>query len=181
MARRPGGLVGGFAGGGVNVAVGNAGNQGLLPELVQVRETGLSILTKLMPQWNGTPEQVQELAQLKYVNSNTEIINPRERDVLLEVVSMLSKYRYEDILAFLRSAPDADYIMWNQPAMEEGRARVAREIAIQQSEPQGIKGVGKCRVCPSTELQIATKQTRSCDEEATVSYACVACGAKWRK
>ena len=150
------------------------------PVINIVQETGYSILHQLMPIWKGTEEQILQLSQLKYENASP-IIDVNRRDIIMEIIGMLRNQPFSDVIAFLTDAPNPEFILWDQKSMDEGRIRVIREINIQQSEEVGVKGVGKCKYCPSTELVFAQKQTRSGDEPMTVIVRCVMCQKQWRQ
>jgi DNA-directed RNA polymerase subunit M/transcription elongation factor TFIIS len=94
---------------------------------------------------------------------------------------MLRYQEFDDVIYFLTNAPDPAFILWDQESLDEGRLVVAREIAIQQAEEVGVKGVGKCRYCQSTELVFALRQLRSGDEPATIFVRCVFCTKQWRQ
>lgn len=150
------------------------------PVINIVEDTGYSILIKLIDVWEGTVEQAQQLTALRYQNGNS-IIDINRRDVIMEIIGMLRIQPFDEILDFLTDALDPGFILWEQESMDEGRVKVAREIVIQQAEEVGVKRVGKCRYCPSTELVFATKQLRSGDEPATIFVRCVMCQKNWRQ
>lgn len=145
-----------------------------------VQETGYSIMMGLMDVWNGTEEQVKVLLQLRYSNGNL-IIDPNRKDIIMEIIGMLRIQSFDEIIDFLTDAPSQEYILWDQKSMDEGRNKVSREIDMNQAKDEGVKGIGKCRYCPSTELAFATKQTRSGDEPMTVFVRCVMCQKQWRE
>lgn len=150
------------------------------PTVTIVEETGYSLLMKLLPVWNGTIEQAQQLAALQYQNGQY-IIDVKRRDVLNEIIGMIRSNSFDDVIDFITDAPNAEYVLWDQESLDEGRIKVAREITIQQAEEVGVKGVGRCRYCPSTELVFAMKQLRSGDEPATIFVRCVMCNKQWRQ
>ena len=150
------------------------------PNVTVITITAETLLSQLMHVWNGTIDQVQRLIALTYEDGKP-IIDIKRRDVILEIVGMLVKNEFDEIFNFLANAPDVDYILWKQKSLDEGRARLAREIAIQQVEDTGTKGVGKCRYCPSTELVFSLRQNRSSDEAMTVFVRCVLCSKQWRQ
>lgn len=150
------------------------------PTVTIVTETGYSILMRLLNTWGGTDEEARQLAALQYTNGNP-IIDVKRRDVIMEIIGMLQYQLFKDVLDFITDAPNPEFILWNQESLDEGRIKVAREITIQQVEEIGVKGVGKCRYCPSTELVFAMKQLRSGDEPATVFVRCVLCNKQWRQ
>lgn len=150
------------------------------PVINIVKETGLSILMKLLDVWNGTPEQAQQLSELQYTNGKY-IIDADRRDIIMEIIGMLLHQKFNNVVKFLIDAPDPTYILWDQEAMDEGKTKVLREIAIQQAAEIGVKGVGKCRYCPSTELVFALKQLRSADEATSIFVRCVMCQKQWRQ
>lgn len=150
------------------------------PVIHVAAETGYSILTKLLPVWGGSDEQAKQLASLRYVDE-TPIISPDRRDIIREVIGMLIYQDFEEVVDFLTDAPNPEFILWDQESMDEGKNKVIREIAIQQAEEVGVKGVGRCRYCPSTELVYASKQLRSGDEAATIFVRCVLCQKQWRQ
>lgn len=176
-----GGILRQFGGGGVGfVAVTTVPQTTAAPVVNIIEETGYSLLTQLLQVWNGTDEQARQLATLQYENGNY-IVDANRRDVILEIVGMLRNQPFDDIIDFLTDAPNPEYVLWEQESMDEGRIKVIRELAIQQAEEVGVKGVGKCRYCPSTELVFATRQTRSADEAMTIFVRCVMCHKQWRQ
>jgi hypothetical protein len=150
------------------------------PDVKIEEKTTYDVLLRLLNVWNGTPDQAVTLSQLRYLNG-AFIIDNRRNDVLMEILGMLRYQTFDDVLLFITDAPNAAFILWEQSSLDEGRAKVAREIAIQQAEELGIKGVGKCRYCQSTELVFALKQTRSADEGFTIFVRCVSCMKQWRQ
>ncbi|CAH6420573.1 Transcription elongation factor TFIIS [uncultured virus] len=176
-----GGILKQFGGAGAGVVAVTATPQiTATPVINIIEETGYSILTKLLHIWNGTPEQAQVLANLQYINGNY-IIDINRRDVITEIIGMLTRQDFDEVIDFLTDAPDPSFVLWEQEAMDEGRLKVAREMIIQQAAETGVKGVGKCRYCPSTELVFALKQLRSGDEPATIFVRCVMCQKQWRQ
>ena len=139
-----------------------------------------TLLSQLMYTWGGTIDQVRQLTALVY-EDDSPIITIDRRDVILEIVGMLVKNDFAEILDFLTDAPSVDHVLWKQKSLDEGRTKLAREIAIQQAEDVGVKGVGKCKYCPSTELVFSLKMTRSGDEAMTVFVRCVLCTKQWRQ
>lgn len=150
------------------------------PTVTLIAETGQSILMKLIDVWEGTADQAAQLAALQYQDGNL-IIEPKRRDVIMEVIGMLQNQSFDEVMDFLTDAPSPEFVLWEQDAMDIGRTKVAREIAIQQAEEVGVKGVGRCRYCPSTELVYALKQLRAADEPATIFVRCVMCNKQWRQ
>jgi hypothetical protein len=142
--------------------------------------TGYTLLLELAPVWRGTEPQVRILAGLTYLDGSL-IITPARKDIVREVVGMLRSDGFDYTVDFLTDAPNPEFVMWDQSALNPGRDKVARELIIQQSEDKGVKGVGKCRYCASTELVFATKQLRSGDEPATIFVRCVMCQKQWRE
>lgn len=178
-----GGILRQFEGGGGNVGVvtvTTAPQITTAPVINIVQETGYSILQQLVGLWQGTEEQIQQLVQLQYENG-TSIIDPNRRDVIMEVIGMLIAQNFDEVVDFLTDAPNPEFVLWEQESMDEGRIKVIREINIQQAEEVGVKGVGKCKYCPSTELVFATKQLRSADEAMTIFVRCVMCQKQWRQ
>lgn len=174
-----GGILRQFGGGGTTTIM--TGPQvTAAPTVTIVTETGYSILVRLIGVWGGTPEQAQQLSELQYMNG-TSIIDVKRRDVIMEVIGMLKNQTFDEVIDFLTDAPSVEFVMWDQEALDEGRIKVAREITIQQAEEVGVKGVGRCRYCPSTELVFAMKQLRSGDEPATIFVRCVLCNKQWRQ
>lgn len=150
------------------------------PSATLSTETPQRLLEMFWPE--GTPQQVQELLALRYPDGRA-IIDLQRRDILLEIIGMLKNNPYPEVVTFLQSSSvtKASDVLWGQKAMDEGREKVAREISIRQMEEKGIKGIGKCRKCQSTELVSARTQTRSLDEPATVFVRCILCGHKWQQ
>lgn len=174
----PGGILRQF-GGGVTTVV-TSPQATIAPKVTVATETALSVMMQLMDRWGGTPEQVQQLVALRYADG-AELIDPRRRDVIIEIIGMLRNQTFEEVIDFLTDAPGPRFVLWDQKSLDEGRSKVEREISIQQTEEVGTSGVGKCRYCPSTELVFAQRQTRSGDEAMTVYVRCVMCTKQWRQ
>jgi DNA-directed RNA polymerase subunit M/transcription elongation factor TFIIS len=129
--------------------------------------------------WSGTTEEVSQLVSFRF-RSGEPLVGPN-RDLLLEVIGMLQRQPFATVFAFLESCPSSQEMLWEQEGMEEGRAAVEREITIQRAEEVGVKGVGRCRFCPSTELVFATMQLRSADEPMATLVRCVLCNKGWQQ
>jgi len=174
-----GGILRQFGGGGVTTVV-TSPQVLVAPKLTITAETGVSIMTKMMGLWGGSEENIRVLMGLRYGNGK-EIVDPKRRDVIVEIMGMLRDQEFLDVIDFLREADNPEYILWEQGSMDEGRTKVQREISIQQAEEVGVRGVGKCRYCPSKELVFAIRQLRSGDEAATIFVRCVMCQKQWRQ
>ena len=120
------------------------------------------------------------LLELRYKNGNF-IIDDQDKDVIIEVIGMLSSYAIDYVLDFLDNSPNKEWIFWQQPFMNVGKVSIEREIFINRAEEIGVKGVGKCRYCTGTELVFAQKQVNSGDEPMKVYVRCVTCHQHWRQ
>lgn len=125
-----------------------------------------------------SPTQAKEVFDLKY-QDNSPIYDTNRQDIIFEIIGMFKSLQYDEVIKFLKTVRKPRDILWEQPSMEEGRTKVLRELVIYQEDLQGVKGVGKCKFCPSTELSMGMKQLRSGDEPMTVIYQCVKCHKKW--
>jgi hypothetical protein len=175
-----GGLLKQFEGGAVGVITPATPMQTAVPTIKAIEETGYSLLARLAHMWHGTNEQIQRLAELRYLNGNY-IIDINRRDVINEIIGMLTTTSFNEVVDFLTGALNPEYVLWNQKSLDEGRTKINREITIQQAEEVGVKGVGRCKHCPSTELVFAQKQLRSGDEPMTIFVRCVMCNKQWRQ
>lgn len=137
------------------------------------------ILRATMNVWNGTPQHIVQL--LNITIDGKQVVNMYDRDNIMEIINMLVKDGFDKTYEYLSGVTAPQDIIWNQPAMDEGRNKIIREISVEQMEEKGTVGAGKCRRCPSTELVFATKQTRSGDEPETVTVRCVKCSCTWRQ
>lgn len=133
---------------------------------------------------NTNPEitdlDFKDLLNLTY-QDKTYIINLDDKDVIIEIIGMLYIYTLDYIIEFLEDAPNKEWIFWDQKYMNIGKVSVDREILINRVEEVGVKGVGKCRYCTSTELVFAQKQVNSGDEPMKVFVKCVLCGQHWKQ
>lgn len=121
---------------------------------------------------------VDHLLDCKYKTTNINIIDVEHEDIIIEIVAMIKTSTKTDIhliFEFLEKATNPNYIMWEQESIEIGRIKLSREIAMLHEEKTGIKGMGKCKFCPSTELTFRTIQLRSGDEGATIFTDCAKC------
>jgi DNA-directed RNA polymerase subunit M/transcription elongation factor TFIIS len=150
----------------------NAGQ--LLRKIINTMNENNDVLSDI------TDLNIEELTRLRY-SDRTSIIDIARPDVILEIAGMLNKYPYSEVLIFLQQVKSVDDLLWDQPSMDEYHLKFEREIAIYKTEEKGTVNFGKCRFCPSTELAIAMKQTRSGDEPLTVFVSCVKCGKRWRQ
>ncbi len=151
-----------------------------VPQFTIVQENEETLLRSLRAIWPGTDEQISTLLAATYENG-TPIINMKRRDILMEVLNMIIADGFDATLGFIRNAPNAEFILWEQSSMDEARTKLNREITIQQADEVGVKGVGKCRYCASKELIFSMKQLRSGDEPMTVFVRCVLCNKQWRE
>lgn len=172
-----GGLVRQFGGAGI-VPITPTGLTAV-PVVNIAEQTGYTVLFSIAESWNGNDAKARELAALRYP-SGQPIVDIKRRDVLNEIVGMLKYMPYEDVVLFLSSSDSPEEVLWDQDALTEARVAQAREITILKAEDAGVKGVGKCRFCGSTELVFAQKQLRGGDEPMTVFVRCVMCNKQWR-
>jgi hypothetical protein len=180
----PGGGILRQLGGGGAAVITTGTNQPIIggPPAPIIEETPYTILSQTAQIWNGDLAKVQRLIDLRYPNGSL-ILDLKRPDVMTEIIGMLRTQRFEDVIRFL-SDPNCtgpDYVLWEQRSMDDGRTKVARELVIQRAEEVGVKGVGKCRNCTSTELVYAQKQLRSGDEPMTIFVRCVLCHKQWRE
>ena len=138
-----------------------------------------TVLEKTMAQWNGTPEKIETLINLRY-KSGDLVLTGNNKEILLEIIGMLSKMSFESFLAFISKKNSDDEIIWDQSSMNAGKAKLAKESVLLDEKETGVKGVGKCPYCPSNELVFRTKQTRSADEGMTTFVKCVMCKRGWK-
>jgi len=123
---------------------------------------------------------LDKLEDLKYLNSDTFIINENENDVYLEIISLLKRHTIDDVRNFLEKCKNKDDILWNLMGdFEKEKRKLQREIFISQYQPEGVKGVFRCPKCNNDIIYIKTKQTSSGDEGTTVFFRCGKCGHQW--
>ena len=113
-------------------------------------------------------------------NDGEYILDEEKESNLIEIFGMLISQPFEEVEKFLSSVKDEDELIWNQKSMKKSTDKFKREMEYYQREEKGIKGVGKCKHCQSTELAIAKLQTSGGDEATTIFYRCVRCGMGWR-
>jgi len=148
-------------------------------KITSVQEkNGYDVLLSTISLWKGNENMVKELTSLKYKNGGY-IIDINRKDILIEIIGMLKNLKYDDVVDFLRDAENPEYILWEQPSLDEARNNLAREITVKLSEEKGIKNVGKCKYCNSKELVFVLKQTRSGDEGFKTFIRCVECQKHW--
>lgn len=150
------------------------------PNFSLVQETEETLLRNLATVWPATQPQLQTLLSAHYQNG-TNIISLKRRDIVMEIIGMILRNDFDTIMTFIQDAPNPEFIIWDQTAMDESRTRLAREISVQQLEETGVKGIGKCRYCPSKELVFSMKQLQRGDEPMTVFVRCVLCGKQWKQ
>lgn len=126
-------------------------------------------------------KKINMLIKLNYKNSNVSIIDLSRLDIITEIAGMSRMEEFSNLYDFLSNSSTPESILWDQPAMTDSHNKLAREISIRQDKDVGIKGVGKCKYCPSTELVFSQMQTRSGDEPMTIFVRCTQCSKKWRQ
>lgn len=156
-----------------------AGQQNSAPMRQQLQQRTTYNLMEDLNVWGGTQQQILELVNLVYKENNRPIITMDDIEVVNEIISQLMRNGFNETIRFLQNAANRSWI-WDQDIMEKGKTKIAREIVIQRTEETGIKGVGKCKFCNSSELVFSTRQLRSGDEPATIFISCVSCQRKWR-
>jgi hypothetical protein len=153
----------------------------LITPVLTTKEPTLSLQDLLTQIWGDFPDQIAILTALVYQGTKNPIITTDRRDILIEVVGMLVAQPFEEVIAFLEVVQRPNDILWNQESMDVGRRAVEREISVSMMGEVGIKGMGKCRFCQSTELVFSTIQIRSADEASDIKVRCVLCGNQWIK
>lgn len=149
-----------------------------MEETKKIKTEEYKLLRKL---WPDNKKETKKIVKLVYAETDQKIIDRKRPDVIVEIVEMLRTTPFREVYKYLKRSTSPEDLIWGQPSMDAGREAVQREIAIQQTKDVGIKGVGRCRFCASTELVFATKQTRSGDEAATIFVRCVMCDKQWRQ
>ncbi len=185
-SRPVGGVLSQFGEGGVNLVT--LESRAVATPTINIdQETGLSILLQTLNSWKGTPEQAQILANLQYYpedeSPRTLIVDINRKDIIMEIIGMLTYQSFDEVLHFLNDAPNPEFILWEQDSdlIIEGKNKVSRELDLLTVQESGVKGIGKCRYCTSTELVYTQRQQRSGDELANVYVRCVLCGKNWRQ
>lgn len=142
----------------------------------------MTLLKTTGKSYKYTSGDIQNLIDVTYPKGNKKIINDMQLDILYEILGMIRQgMNPSDLLEFLTNTVQTpEDVMWKQPPMNIYKANVDREILLYQVEDEGIKGVGKCKYCSSTELSFATKQLRSGDEPPTTFVRCVVCDKNWK-
>ena len=136
------------------------------------------ILSETKEIWGGTDDQIRILTGYFMLEKNEDI----GKEFTIELLTILMKEGFEKVHEMMENNKDnISNIIWEQKRMDEGRFAIARETAILRAEDVGVKGVGKCRHCPSTELVFAEKTTRSLDEPTTIFVRCVRCNKRWKQ
>lgn len=128
---------------------------------------------------NLSVTEIKTLTSLKFPNKDY-ILDFDNKGLLLEILGLLVNYPVTFVISFLSTAENPDYILWNQPSMDEYYANFEKEVSVYQMEEKGIVEAGKCRFCPSEELVMIRKQTRSGDEPITTFFKCVKCQKGWK-
>jgi DNA-directed RNA polymerase subunit M/transcription elongation factor TFIIS len=109
--------------------------------------------------------------------NNVTIFNINDNDIILCVLSIIKKIGIKNSIIYLNNIDI--FNIWNMLGFEESKNREEIYYSIFTEPPKGIKGVGKCAKCNSTELSIAIRQVRSADEPMTVFFRCINCNHNW--
>jgi DNA-directed RNA polymerase subunit M/transcription elongation factor TFIIS len=138
---------------------------------------------------NATKKQVHTLKLFEsmiymIVDRLNDIVNENDVPLLNSIKTRLTleqniNNRFHAVIQYLESASSYDDIIWNQSLFDSIKLQIADEIKRSLYKPTGTKGIGVCRQCGSDDLQIITKQTRSCDEGQASEYNCLECKFKW--
>ena len=140
-----------------------------------------SKLQQLSNLWaNSSYEQINKLYNLRYVETNQQMIVDTDNELLKIVISMLRNLGFDKTYDFLSSVKNRKEIIWNQEKLYDAKTKYARELHLLRFEPAGVSGIDKCKYCGSDEVTIATIQLRSGDEPATVVTTCLRCKKTWK-
>jgi DNA-directed RNA polymerase subunit M/transcription elongation factor TFIIS len=152
-----------------------------LPEEEEKIQTPTSAFDILKTITSLDDKKINALLDLKYKNSDVPIIDVSRIDIIAEIAGMTRIEEFSRLYDFLSETTTPESVLWDQPAMTDSHNKLAREISIRQDKNVGIKGVGKCKYCPSTELVFSQMQTRSGDEPMTIFVRCTQCNKQWRQ
>jgi len=128
-----------------------------------------------------SPEQVRTLTGLTFTNGEL-ILRQDQPQVIIDVINMLQKLPFEDVVMYLRGSQNPKDLVMNSPLLENERGRVHLEVDNIQSVIEAEEGVYQCEnpECRSQRTISFQKQVRSADEPMTTFVRCLGCGKRWR-
>ena len=137
-------------------------------------------LHKNLPTLDG--QQIQQLLQLKYVNSSP--YDPKsflcsEISIVNEIINICQVIGFEETVKFLTQVHTPQDVILQQLYKEEVKQR--NLLALSRTDQQVSKILGKCTNCGSEALRAVQIQTRGLDEAATTFIVCANCGTRRKK
>jgi DNA-directed RNA polymerase subunit M/transcription elongation factor TFIIS len=159
----------------------------LAPSIQPEKESNRDLLLRLWPslpaQDKGTsPAQaVDLLLSLRYPDGSSilDADRPGGKSIIYTVFGIVVQFGLTLTVEYLQSVANDTELVWESPALQDARYKIVIDAEILRNKEKGIKGVGRCGRCGSTDLAFAEKQLRRADEPQTVFVRCIECGNGW--
>ena len=128
-----------------------------------------------------TDNELVDVLGLRYPN-NQPIVTLDDRDTFREICEMFRTLSVTEMVAFLKVAPDREFVIFEQPGMRIARERHLRSIINSTAVTKTIKGLGRCPECKSENIRlVGGRQSRSIDEITGTNWECASCPAQWSR
>ncbi len=126
-------------------------------------------------------KELDKLMKLKF-NSDT-LFNLKERDFILEAISILNILGFEEGYQYLKNSQkeqSRDLIIRNSPVFDSSRKRNFLEIT-KDLRTVKVESYKPCPKCKQYHVDSFSKQVRSGDEGETTFNKCTDCGHQWKE
>ena len=136
-------------------------------------------LGDVLSSMNLTSSQVQKLTSLEYPD-RTKILNSRNPSLVIEVINMIKKTSFDEVITYLKSVSNKRQVVLDSPLLAPERARTEIQLENLQKTIEAESSEYKCSGCGSDRTISRQKQIRSGDEGSSTLVRCLDCGKGWR-
>lgn len=126
-----------------------------------------------------TPQQVNTLLNLRS-SDGTLVIKPDRPSQIIDVLEMLRRYPFEEIMNYLKRNNDPRALVLNSPLVASQREDLQIHLDNLQNEVEAEEGEYVCPECGKTRTISYHKQIRSADEGMSTLIRCLGCRTSWR-
>lgn len=126
-----------------------------------------------------TPEQIKSLSSLEFLDK-TRILSQEQYYVIINVISLLQRFPFDQVIDYLRTTPDIKSFYQELPSLAPEREQVRLQTDSLQRTTEAEEGLHTCSDCHQKKTLSRHKQVRSADEPMSEFVRCLNCGKRWR-
>lgn len=132
---------------------------------------------------NIDKKNIKKLMSLKY-NKNLDLLTLKKRNILLDIISLIDMYGFEEIYEYLKNCKNCkniNEILKNSKPFETSKTQYFLNITSYMREKENrVKSLIKCIKCKGNHVDTKLKQLRGADEAPTELNLCLDCGHRWK-